>query len=193
MRPGPRRRTSRPRSPRSAIDRPRSARCQKYRSGRCVSRRKTATRVPAEFGIEGHARPLLTAAGGIGFDRRRIIETAREAYRRETGHECARRRRDRNLSVFHPKHPVWLSTASHDLQFNTINQAFILLNCPLLPSAISFVGMRPKTPLWTSRFFETTRGQIVLLLRQEVRTVAELAEALELTDNAARASRHARA
>ena len=47
--------------------------------------------------------------------------------------------------------------------------------------------MRPKTPLWTSRFFETTRGQIVLLLRQEVRTVAELAEALELTDNAVRA------
>jgi predicted ArsR family transcriptional regulator len=47
--------------------------------------------------------------------------------------------------------------------------------------------MRPKASGWTSRFFQTTRGQIVLLLRQEVRTVAELAKALDLTDNAIRA------
>ncbi len=47
--------------------------------------------------------------------------------------------------------------------------------------------MRPKVPGWTSRFFETTRGQIVLLLRKEARTVADLANELELTDNAVRA------
>ena len=37
------------------------------------------------------------------------------------------------------------------------------------------------------RFLETTRGQIVALLRREVRTVDELAQALGLTDNAVRA------
>lgn len=47
--------------------------------------------------------------------------------------------------------------------------------------------MRAKTPGWTMRFFETTRGQIVLLLRQEARTVVELSKMLELTDNAVRA------
>jgi predicted ArsR family transcriptional regulator len=36
------------------------------------------------------------------------------------------------------------------------------------------------------RFFETTRGQIVMLLRRGTRTVDELAAALELTDNAVR-------
>jgi predicted ArsR family transcriptional regulator len=36
------------------------------------------------------------------------------------------------------------------------------------------------------RFFETTRGQIVVLLRRGARTVDELAAALELTDNAVR-------
>jgi predicted ArsR family transcriptional regulator len=36
------------------------------------------------------------------------------------------------------------------------------------------------------RFFDTTRGRIVVLLRREVRTVEELARALALTDNAIR-------
>ena len=40
---------------------------------------------------------------------------------------------------------------------------------------------------WTRRFLDSTRGQIILLLRQEARTVAQLAEALSLTDNAVRA------
>lgn len=37
------------------------------------------------------------------------------------------------------------------------------------------------------RFFSSTRGQIVLLLRREARTVDELAQQLSLTDNAIRA------
>lgn len=40
---------------------------------------------------------------------------------------------------------------------------------------------------WTRRFFHTTRGQIILLLREKPRTVADLAEAQELTKNAVRA------
>ncbi len=40
---------------------------------------------------------------------------------------------------------------------------------------------------WNSRFFASTRGKIVTLLRRANRTVDELAEALDLTDNAVRA------
>jgi predicted ArsR family transcriptional regulator len=40
---------------------------------------------------------------------------------------------------------------------------------------------------WARRFLESTRGKVILLLRREARTVAELAEALSLTDNAVRA------
>lgn len=40
---------------------------------------------------------------------------------------------------------------------------------------------------WNARFFESTRGQIVTLLRRESHTVDELAQALHLTDNAVRA------
>jgi predicted ArsR family transcriptional regulator len=40
---------------------------------------------------------------------------------------------------------------------------------------------------FNKRFMETTRGQIVALLRRGTRTVEELAEALGLTDNAVRA------
>lgn len=43
------------------------------------------------------------------------------------------------------------------------------------------------TPGTNSRFFETTRGQIVALLRREARTVEELAQSIGLTDNAVRA------
>ncbi len=39
----------------------------------------------------------------------------------------------------------------------------------------------------TKRFFETTRGQLVALLRRGVQTVEELARAVGLTDNAVRA------
>lgn len=39
---------------------------------------------------------------------------------------------------------------------------------------------------WTRRFLDSTRGQIIILLRSESRTVAELAEALNLTDSAVR-------
>ncbi len=41
--------------------------------------------------------------------------------------------------------------------------------------------------LWDERFFASTRGRIVALLRRASRTVEELAQALELTDNAVRA------
>lgn len=44
-----------------------------------------------------------------------------------------------------------------------------------------------KVARWTRRLFDSTRGQIILLLRQESRTVADLAGALGLTDNAVRA------
>jgi predicted ArsR family transcriptional regulator len=40
---------------------------------------------------------------------------------------------------------------------------------------------------WDERFFESTRGQIVTLLRRSNRTVDELARALDLTDNGVRA------
>lgn len=40
---------------------------------------------------------------------------------------------------------------------------------------------------WDQRFFASTRGQVVTLLRQGHATVEELAQALELTDNAVRA------
>ena len=43
-----------------------------------------------------------------------------------------------------------------------------------------------KTKLDT-RFFESTRGQIILLLRESSRTVNEIAEKMNLTDNAVRA------
>ena len=41
-------------------------------------------------------------------------------------------------------------------------------------------------PNWSTKFFESTRGRIVDLLRRESRTVDELAQALGLTDNAVR-------
>jgi len=47
--------------------------------------------------------------------------------------------------------------------------------------------MRAKFPRWTSRFLNSTRGQIILLLREQARTVTELAQLLDLTDNAVRA------
>lgn len=40
---------------------------------------------------------------------------------------------------------------------------------------------------WDQRFFASTRGQVVTLLRRASRTVDELARALDLTDNAVRA------
>jgi predicted ArsR family transcriptional regulator len=43
------------------------------------------------------------------------------------------------------------------------------------------------TPQWNQRFFATTRGQLILLLRRADQTVEELAQALQLTDNAVRA------
>jgi len=42
-------------------------------------------------------------------------------------------------------------------------------------------------PLWNQRFFASTRGRIVSLLRRSPLTVDELAQALDLTDNAVRA------
>src|SRR6185295_5009550 len=39
---------------------------------------------------------------------------------------------------------------------------------------------------WDQRFFASTRGRIVRLLRRSERTVDDLAEALDLTDNAVR-------
>jgi predicted ArsR family transcriptional regulator len=42
------------------------------------------------------------------------------------------------------------------------------------------------TGYWDQRFFESTRGQIVILLRRSSRTVEELAQALDLTDNGVR-------
>ena len=40
---------------------------------------------------------------------------------------------------------------------------------------------------WDAKFFESTRGRIVVLLRRSGRTVEELARALGLTDNGVRA------
>lgn len=40
---------------------------------------------------------------------------------------------------------------------------------------------------WYARFFAGTRGRLIALLRRETRTVEELAEVLDVTDNAVRA------
>jgi predicted ArsR family transcriptional regulator len=48
-------------------------------------------------------------------------------------------------------------------------------------------AMAANDPGWNNRFFHSTRGKIVILLRHEMRTVGELAKALNLTDNAVRA------
>lgn len=40
---------------------------------------------------------------------------------------------------------------------------------------------------WDTKFFASTRGQIIILLRRATRTVEELAQTLGLTDNAVRA------
>jgi predicted ArsR family transcriptional regulator len=40
---------------------------------------------------------------------------------------------------------------------------------------------------WNQRFYTSTRGQIITLIRRSSRTVDELAQALDLTDNAIRA------
>lgn len=42
-------------------------------------------------------------------------------------------------------------------------------------------------PIWSQRFFASTRGRIVTLLRRASLTVDDLARALDLTDNAVRA------
>lgn len=42
-------------------------------------------------------------------------------------------------------------------------------------------------PIWNQRFFASTRGQLIQLLRRASQTVEELAQALRLTDNAVRA------
>jgi predicted ArsR family transcriptional regulator len=47
-------------------------------------------------------------------------------------------------------------------------------------------GHEAMTPPWNERFFATTRGQLILLLRRASRTVEELAQSLQLTDNAVR-------
>jgi predicted ArsR family transcriptional regulator len=47
--------------------------------------------------------------------------------------------------------------------------------------------MPANVPGSSSRFFDSTRGKIVILLRHDMRTVSELAKALHLTDNAVRA------
>jgi predicted ArsR family transcriptional regulator len=47
-------------------------------------------------------------------------------------------------------------------------------------------GHEVMTPPWNERFFATTRGQLILLLRRASRTVEELAQSLQLTDNAVR-------
>jgi predicted ArsR family transcriptional regulator len=43
------------------------------------------------------------------------------------------------------------------------------------------------TTYWDQKFFESTRGQVVALLRRASRTVDELAQELDLTDNGVRA------
>jgi predicted ArsR family transcriptional regulator len=47
--------------------------------------------------------------------------------------------------------------------------------------------MPVNVPGWSNRFFDSTRGKIVILLRHGMHTVSELAKALNLSDNAVRA------
>jgi predicted ArsR family transcriptional regulator len=49
------------------------------------------------------------------------------------------------------------------------------------------VAMPVNVPGWSNRFFDSTRGKIVILLRHGMHTVSELAKALNLSDNAVRA------
>jgi predicted ArsR family transcriptional regulator len=56
---------------------------------------------------------------------------------------------------------------------------------------IKYTGARLEEDMpglqWNQRFFASTRGRIVMLLRRNSRTVEELAQILNLTDNAVRA------
>ncbi len=47
-------------------------------------------------------------------------------------------------------------------------------------------SQRPAATAWESRFFESTKGRVVALLREAPHTVDELARPLGLTDNAVR-------
>jgi predicted ArsR family transcriptional regulator len=49
------------------------------------------------------------------------------------------------------------------------------------------VAMPANVPGWSNRFFDSTRGKIVIFLRHGMHTVSELAKALNLSDNAVRA------
>src|SRR5688500_6810712 len=63
--------------------------------------------------------------------------------------------------------------------------AFCSVGSYLLRKRTQRVPMPKSGP--NSRFFETTRGQIVALLRRGARTVEELAQSVGLTDTAVRA------
>ena len=54
------------------------------------------------------------------------------------------------------------------------------------PVRVTEDGRRALTTYWDRRFFASTRGSIVTLLRRGGRTVDELARVLELTDNGVR-------
>src|SRR5439155_23915481 len=54
------------------------------------------------------------------------------------------------------------------------------------PLVLPVLGM-PATTGDDERFFASTRGKIIILLRRSSRTVKQLAEALSVTENAVRA------
>jgi predicted ArsR family transcriptional regulator len=52
---------------------------------------------------------------------------------------------------------------------------------------VQYCGLKMKRTKFDERFFDSTRGRLVTLLRGATKTVAELAQELELSDNAVRA------
>ncbi len=64
-----------------------------------------------------------------------------------------------------------------------VQKVNIILDFLLFPTP----GGAVTGPIWTQRFFASTRGRIVQLLRRASLTVDALAQALDLTDNAVRA------
>src|SRR5881398_826577 len=88
---------------------------------------------------------------------------------------------------FQPARIVFCPLKLH-FYINRINKSKKLLTYLIkLKQSVSIKGEAMRKTNLDKRFFESTRGRIVLLLRASEKTVNDLAAHLQLTDNAVRA------
>src|SRR5207253_7380278 len=83
----------------------------------------------------------------------------------------------------HPGLPWWRSGANLSIDSLT----YLIYQPPGGIFTLSDLGAHVAQVPANQRFLDTTRGRVAALLRCEGRTVEELAQALDLTDNAVRA------